>query len=121
MKTAILSLGGVEGVRVAAVEASINETPEQRKIPGINKLINFEFKNDGVFAIGKGRKINKEYGQGGSFKALYIKIYMYFLSSINDYIYNSAALHQSTCTCKGNIERLKGYEPFALSKVPFTS
>lgn len=83
MKTAILSHGGVEGVRVAVVEASVNETPEQRKIPGINKLNNFEFKNDGLFArrayaIGKGRKINTKHGQGGSFKALYIKICISF-------------------------------------------
>ena len=83
MKTAILSHGGVEGVRVAVVEASINETPEERKIAGINKLNNFEFKNDGVFvrrayAIGKGRKINTKHGQGGSFKVLHIKICISF-------------------------------------------
>ena len=38
MKDAILSHGGVEGVRVAVVEAAICETPEQRKIPGIITL-----------------------------------------------------------------------------------
>ena len=62
MKDAILSHGGVKGIRVAVVEAAICETPEQRKIPGINKLNNFEFRNESVFTrgaygIGEGSRI----------------------------------------------------------------
>lgn len=71
MKDAILSHGGVEAVRVAVVEAAICETPEQRKIPGINKLNNFEFRNESVFArraygIGEGSQIITTEGHGGS-------------------------------------------------------
>ena len=40
MKKAILSRGGVEGVRVVVVDVAIQETPEKRKITGINKLNN---------------------------------------------------------------------------------
>ena len=62
MKDAILSHGGVKGIRVAVVEAAICKTPEQRKIPGINKLNNFEFRNESVFTrgaygIGEGSRI----------------------------------------------------------------
>lgn len=70
MKDAILSHGGVEGVRVAVVEAAIHETSEQRKIPGINKLKNFEFHDEGVLArraygIGEGSQITTTVGHGG--------------------------------------------------------
>ena len=44
MKPAILSNGGIKGVRVAVLEAPIDETPEQRKIPGINKLKNLSLR-----------------------------------------------------------------------------
>ena len=42
MKEALLSYGGVKGVRVAIL-SSINETAELQKIPGISKLDNFQF------------------------------------------------------------------------------
>ena len=40
MKKAILSRGGVEGVKVVVVDVAIQETSEKRKITGINKLNN---------------------------------------------------------------------------------
>ena len=62
MKDAILSHGGVEGVRVAVVEDVINENPDKRKIPGINKLNNFVFQEEDILArqafdIGEGHKV----------------------------------------------------------------
>ena len=49
MKEAILSHGGVEGVRVVVVDVAIQETPKKSKITGINKLNNFEYR-EGVLA-----------------------------------------------------------------------
>ena len=70
MKDAILSHGGVESVRVAVVEGPIRETPEKRKIPGINKLNNFEFRDEGLLArraygIGEGSQISTTEGLRG--------------------------------------------------------
>ena len=50
MKEAILSRGGVEGVRVVVVDVAIQEAPEKRKISGINELNNFEYREGGVLA-----------------------------------------------------------------------
>lgn len=64
MKDALLSYGGLEGVRVAAVECleehSISGT--QQKIPGISKLNNFRFSEGNLLArraygIGSGKEI----------------------------------------------------------------
>ena len=58
----------VEGVRVALVP-SINQTVELQKIPGINKLKNFQF-TDGplqawrAYGIGPGKSIAKEKASG---------------------------------------------------------
>ncbi len=70
LKDAILSYGGVEGVRVALVEAAIDEKPGERKIPGINKLNNFVFREDSVLArraydIGEGSQITTTGGHEG--------------------------------------------------------
>ena len=64
MEDAVLSHGGVEGVRVVVVDVSIQRTPEKRKIIGINKLNNFECRDEGVFArrayrIGTGSLITR--------------------------------------------------------------
>ena len=64
MREALLSHGGVEGVRVALVP-SINERVELQKIPGINKLNNFQFTDGSLQAwraydIGPGKSIAKE-------------------------------------------------------------
>lgn len=65
MREALLSHGGISGVRVAAL-ASIEESmesPREQKIPGINKLNNFTFTKDGMlgfraYGIGQGKRIN---------------------------------------------------------------
>lgn len=64
MKEALLSYGGVEGVRVAILP-SIEETVELRKISGISKLNNFLFTEDSLqawraYAIGPGKIIASE-------------------------------------------------------------
>ena len=63
-KTAILSNGGVTGVRVTVVDAAVAacELP-QVKLDGVSILNNFEFLGDTVkvwraFDVGKGRKIS---------------------------------------------------------------
>ena len=64
MKAALLSYGGVEGVRVATVERLeehvVSDT--QQKITGISKLNNFRFTNGKIVArraygIGSGKEI----------------------------------------------------------------
>ena len=64
MKAALLSYGGVEGVRVATVERleehAVSNT--QQKITGISKLNNFRFTNGKIVArraygIGSGKEI----------------------------------------------------------------
>ena len=86
MKTAILSHGGVEGVRVAVIE-DISEAPaaiEQIKIPGINKLNNFQIGAESVVArraycIGEGRRITETEGKRGSF-VFFRELKFYFFS-----------------------------------------
>ena len=52
MKEALLSYGGIEGVRVAAVEHPEGHdlTTEQPKIPGISRLNNFHFASGKLLA-----------------------------------------------------------------------
>jgi len=62
MKTALLSHGGLEGVRVAVVETT-SSSQEHQKITGINKLNNFKRMEGGLVAwraygIGTGKLIN---------------------------------------------------------------
>ena len=64
MREALLSHRGVEGVRVALLP-SINQTVELQKIPGINKLNNFQFTDGSLqawraYGIGPGKSIAKE-------------------------------------------------------------
>ena len=64
MREALLSHGGVEGVRVALLP-SINQTVELQKIPGINKLNNFQFTDGSLqawraYGIGPGKSISRE-------------------------------------------------------------
>ncbi|KAK3721852.1 hypothetical protein QZH41_002280 [Actinostola sp. cb2023] len=64
MKTALLSHGGLEGVRVAVVETT-SSSQEHQKITGINKLNNFKRMEGGLVAwraygIGTGKLINFE-------------------------------------------------------------
>ena len=63
MKEALLSHGGISGVRVAIVQSFDNSlVVEQQKIPGITKLNNFTHTKDGLlahrsFSIGRGKCI----------------------------------------------------------------
>ena len=75
-KTAILSNGGVTGVRVTVVDAAVAacELP-QVKLDGVSILNNFEFLGETVkvwraFDVGKGRKISisKLQGKGENLK-----------------------------------------------------
>ena len=64
MREALLSHRGVEGVRVALLP-SINQTVELQKIPGINKLNNFQFTDGSLqawraYGVGPGKSIAKE-------------------------------------------------------------
>ena len=63
MKEALLSHGGISGVRVAIVQSFDNSlVVEQQKIPGITRLNNFTYTKDGLLAhrsynIGRGKCI----------------------------------------------------------------
>ena len=79
MKEAILSHGRVENVRVVVADVAIQEAPEKRKISGINKLNNFEYREEGVLArqvcrIGTGSliTISGEYAGESRLKALWL-------------------------------------------------
>lgn len=70
LKTAILSNGGVTGVRVALVDAAVTavELPHV-KLDGVSLLNNFKFSGEAVtawraFGVGDGKKINKSEIQG---------------------------------------------------------
>ena len=65
LKTAILSNGGVTGVRVAVVDAAVAacELPQVR-LDGVSMLNNFELSSDVVtvcraFDVGRGKQISK--------------------------------------------------------------
>lgn len=67
LKSALLSHGGVEGVRVAVMQSVEEEAvvDDNRKIIGINKLNNFEFKDKILVAwrsygMGKAKEIALE-------------------------------------------------------------
>ena len=73
-KDALLSHGGIEGVRVVAVD-TIDDSmvDDARKIPGISKLHNFEFNSESITAwraydIGKGKNITLEKQTSGKCK-----------------------------------------------------
>lgn len=71
LKEAITSYGGVQGVRVSAMER-INEALENtQKIPGISKLNNFAFDKNSLkawraYGIGEGKVIQIEKSGEGS-------------------------------------------------------
>ena len=70
MKDALQSSGGIQGVRVVAMQAINSPLSEQGKIPGINKLNNFKFDGNKItawraYGIGKGKEIEVEYQQKG--------------------------------------------------------
>lgn len=76
LKSALLSRGGIEGVRVVSLE-SIEELPvveENRKVPAISKLNNFLFNADSFTAwraydIGSGKEMKLETTSSGNCSA----------------------------------------------------
>lgn len=67
LKSALLSHGGIEGVRVAVMQSVEEEAvvDDNRKTIGINKLNNFEFKDEilvawRAYGMGKGKEIPLE-------------------------------------------------------------
>lgn len=82
MKKALLSHGGVNGLRVAVVPF-IGETAELHKIPGVSKMNNFQYKDGQLLAwraygVGKGKRLALGKDTGNLFK---IKIAIYTLVS----------------------------------------
>ena len=66
LKKALLSHGGLDGVRVVSLDAIIETPDESETIPGITKLNNFEFSSAGsvtcwrAYGIGSGKTIKPE-------------------------------------------------------------
>ena len=74
LTNALLSHGGVDGVRVACLNA-IAETPdESQSIAGITKLNNFEFSADGsltcwrAYGVGRGKKVKPDELTDGTYR-----------------------------------------------------
>ncbi|CAB4024331.1 Retrovirus-related Pol poly from transposon 412, partial, partial [Paramuricea clavata] len=62
MKDALQSSGGIQGVRVVAMQTIHSSSSDQRKIPNINKLNNFQFDGESItawrsYGIGKGKEV----------------------------------------------------------------
>ena len=63
MKAALLSHGGVNGVRVTVVKGQTETSPlEKSKLPRLSKLNNFEFEDKGIrtrraYRVGEGKLI----------------------------------------------------------------
>ena len=80
LKDALLSHGGIDGVRVVAMETTEDLVEDSRKIPAISKLNNFAFHGDSITAwraydVGKGKEIVLEKTSSGNCKW---KIYVGF-------------------------------------------
>ena len=78
MQEALLSHGGVNGVRVAVLQ-TVREINQEQKIPGISKLHNFEF-SDGALAawraynIGSGKRFVMEKSTGQFYYVFFTRI-----------------------------------------------
>jgi hypothetical protein len=62
MKDALQSSGGIQGVRVVAMQTIHSSSSDQRKIPNINKLNNFQFDGESItawrsYGIGNGKEV----------------------------------------------------------------
>ena len=73
LKDALLSHGGIDGVRVVAMETIEDLVEDNRKIPTISKLNNFAFHDDSITAwraydVGKGKEIVLEKTSAGNCK-----------------------------------------------------
>ena len=72
IKDALLSHGGIDGVRVVSMETIEDLVEDSRKIPTISKLNNFTFHGDSitawhVYGIGKGKEIVLEKTSSGNY------------------------------------------------------
>ena len=72
LQDALTSHGGIEGVRVACLDAVTKTLPvrETAKIPSISKLNNFEFREDRIkgwraYGIGDGKEIEADISTTG--------------------------------------------------------
>ena len=72
LRDALISHGGIEGVRVACLDAVTKTLPvrETAKIPSISKLNNFELRDDGIkgwraYSIGNGKEIKADISTTG--------------------------------------------------------
>ena len=74
LKKALLSHGGLDGVRVVSLDAIIETPDESETIPGITKLNNFEFSSAGsvtcwhAYGIGPGKTIKPEKPTSGEYE-----------------------------------------------------
>ena len=64
MKDALQSSGGIQGVRVVTMQTIHSSSSNQRKIPNINQLNNFQFDGESItawrsYGIGKGKKVEQ--------------------------------------------------------------
>ena len=71
LKDALLSHGGIEGVRVVSMETIEDLVADSRKIPSISNLNNFAFDSDSItawrtYGIGKGNEIVLEKTSSGN-------------------------------------------------------
>ena len=84
LKDALLSHGGIDGVRVVAMEAIEDLLEDSRKIPTISKLNNFAFHGDSITAwraydVGKGKEIVLEKSSSGNCKwKIYVGVLFIF-------------------------------------------
>ena len=83
LKNALLSYGGLEGVRVVSLNA-ITETPdESRSITGITKLNNFQFSSAKsitcwrAYSIGRGKTIKPEKPSSGKYAHCTLELALY--------------------------------------------
>ena len=78
MQEALLSHGGVNGVRVAVLQ-TVPEINQEQKIPGISKLHNFEFSDGALVAwraynIGSGKRFVMEKSTGQFYYVFFTRI-----------------------------------------------
>lgn len=85
---ALLSNGGIKGVRVVSMEAIENTRELTEKIPGISKLNNFQFMPDGkikawrAYGVGKGKVIKTKTPSAGRVLNAFMLVIVYFIMII---------------------------------------
>ena len=72
MKTALLSNGGLDGIRVTVdTPSSVFRDQEQSKITSVNKFNNFQYKNGSIivwraYGVGKGKTVTIKSSRRGT-------------------------------------------------------